>query len=129
AACETLAADLEEAAARVRALRDALWDRLASGVPGLALHRHRELRLPDTLNVRFRGGSGNAVLAGAPPAPARQGSACPPWDAAAVLRATGVARVEAVGAVGLTHGRSPTATDVGCAAEVLVRSWRQLARA
>jgi cysteine desulfurase len=131
AACEIAGHDLEEIAARVRVLRDALWGRLASGVPGLALHGHPELRLPNTLNVRFPRVSGNAVLAGAPEVAASTGSACHDGheSASSVILAMGVAPVEAVGAVRLTLGRSTTAMDVDCAGEALVRSWRRLAGA
>src|SRR5262249_61140482 len=66
AACEAAARDLEAMARRIRALRDGLWERLSLAVPGLALNGHRELRLPNTLNVRFPRTSGNAVLAGGP---------------------------------------------------------------
>jgi cysteine desulfurase len=37
AACEAVGRDLETAAARMRTLRDSLWDRLAAAVPGIAL--------------------------------------------------------------------------------------------
>jgi cysteine desulfurase len=131
AACEAAARDLEQIVARARRLRDALWDRIASGVPWLALHGHRELRLPNTLNVRFPGVSGNAVLAGAPEVAASTGSACHDGheSASPVILAMGVAAGEAVGAVRLTLGRSTTEDDIERAAKALVRSWRHLARA
>lgn len=47
-------------------LRNNLWRRLGDAIPGLALNGHPDLRLPNTLNVRFPGVSGDAVLAGAP---------------------------------------------------------------
>ncbi|HET6984203.1 MAG TPA: aminotransferase class V-fold PLP-dependent enzyme, partial [Myxococcaceae bacterium] len=65
-ACELVGRDLESTAARVKALRDLLWARLAAAIQGLALNGHRELRLPNTLNVRFPRVSGSAVLEGAP---------------------------------------------------------------
>ncbi len=77
AACEAVGRDLEAAASRMRALRDALWERLAAAVPGLALNGHRELRLPNTLNVRFPRATGDAVLAGAPEVAASTGLGVP----------------------------------------------------
>jgi cysteine desulfurase len=52
AACEAVGRDVDAAASRMRALRDSLWYRFAAAIPGLALNGHRELRLPNTLNVR-----------------------------------------------------------------------------
>lgn len=126
-ACAAAARDLEAVADRVRALRDTLWDRLAA-VPGLALNGHRNLRLPNTLNVRFPGVSGNAVLDGAPEIAASTGSACHEGhdSASAVILAMGVTPEQALGSVRLTLGRGTTENDVARAAETLVRSWRDL---
>ena len=74
-ACEVVTRDLAATAARLKALRDLLWERLASGVPGLVRNGHRELRLPNTLNVRFPRASGTAILEGAPEVAASTGSA------------------------------------------------------
>jgi cysteine desulfurase len=128
AACEAMGRDLEAAALRVRALRDALWERLATAIPGLALNGHRELRLPNTLNVRFPRASGSAVLAGAPAIAASTGSACHEGQesASAVILAMGVAAGEALGSVRLTLGRGTTEDEVARAGEALVRSWRQI---
>src|SRR5262249_45472847 len=62
-ACEAAARDLGAIAEHIKALRDALWERLSAAGPGLGLNGHRQLRLPNTLNVRFPRASGNAVLA------------------------------------------------------------------
>lgn len=126
AACEVVGRDLEIAAVRVRRMRDMLWERLASGVPGLALNGHRELRLPNTLNVRFPRVSGSTVLEGAPEVAASTGSACHEGheSASAVILAMGVEPEEALGSVRLTLGRGTTEEDVARASEALVRSWR-----
>ncbi|MCK6586613.1 MAG: cysteine desulfurase [Polyangiaceae bacterium] len=128
AACEAIRRDLTSASARMKRLRDLLWDRLASGVAGLALSGHRELRLPNTLNVRFPSVSGTAVLEGAPDVAASTGSACHEGQesASAVILAMGVAPQEALGSVRLTLGRSTTEGEVVRAADALVRSWRRL---
>ncbi len=125
AACEVLGRDLDAAASRMRGLRDALWERLAADVPGLRLNGHRELRLPNTLNIRFPEASGDAVLAGAPEIAAATGSACHEGQqtASAVILAMGVAPEDALGSVRLSLGRSTTQGDVARAAEALVRSW------
>jgi cysteine desulfurase len=127
-ACELVGRDLESTAARVKTLRELLWSRLAAAVPGLALNGHRELRLPNTLNVRFPRVSGSAVLEGAPEVAASTGSACHEGgeSASAVILAMGVPPDEALGSVRLTLGRSTTEDDVVRAAEALARSWRRL---
>ena len=127
-AIEVVTRDLEVTAARIRALRDLLWDRLASDVPGLALNGHRDLRLPNTLNVRFPRASGTAILEGAPEVAASTGSACHEGheSASAVILAMGIEPEEAVGSVRLTLGRGTTENDVVRAAEALVRSWKRL---
>jgi cysteine desulfurase len=129
-ACEVVTRDLEGTAARLRALRDLLWERLASGVPGLVLNGHRELRLPNTLNVRFPWASGTAILEGAPEVAASTGSACHDGQesASAVILAMGVPPEAAVGSVRLTLGRGTMEGHVVRAAEALVRSWKRLVR-
>jgi cysteine desulfurase len=130
AACEAAGRDLKIVAARMQSLRDLLWERLASGVPGLALNGHRELRLPNTLNVRFPRVSGDTVLEGAPELAASTGSACHEGheSASAVILAMGVEPEEALGAVRLTLGRSTTEDEVVRAAAALVGSWQRLTR-
>jgi cysteine desulfurase len=128
AACELVGRDLDEAAARMTKLRDALWEGLARAVPGLVLNGHRTLRLPNTLNVRFPGVKGDAVLAGAPEVAASTGSACHDGHdtASTVILAMGVPPDAALGSVRLTLGRGTTEADVRLAVESLGRSWSRL---
>lgn len=128
AACEAVGRDLDSMAARMQRLRDLLWQQLASGVDGLALNGHRELRLPNTLNVRFPRVSGNTVLEGAPEIAASTGSACHEGheSASAVILAMGVGPDEALGSVRLTLGRGTSEDDLVRAAEALVVAWRRL---
>ena len=128
-ACEIARTTLAKESARVRALRDELWSLLHAHIPGLALNGHDTLRLPNTLNVRFPGVSGTAVLAGAPGIAASTGSACHEGgeSASAVLLAMGLAADEALGSVRLSLGRATAAEDIHRAAELLIRSWKELA--
>jgi cysteine desulfurase len=125
-ACEIAARDLEAMSERTRALRELLWERLSASIPGLALNGHREQRLPNTLNIRFPGVMGRAVLEGAPHVAASTGSACHDGHetASAVVLAMGVAPREAVGSVRLTLGRGTTEHEVLAAAEALARAWQ-----
>jgi len=89
------------------------------------LNGHPELRLPNTLNVRFPGVSGNILLAHAPEIAASTGSACHAEDesASAVIKAMGLTEAEALGSVRLTLGRGTSAEDIGIAAESLERAF------
>ena len=129
-ACEIACSDMESVAARVVALRDDLWQRLESAVPGVKLNGHRTLRLPNTLNVRFPRASGNTILQGAPAIAAATGSACHAGgeSASAVILAMGIAPEDAVGSIRLTLGRGTTAADIAITANALVRSWRSALR-
>lgn len=127
-ACESAARDLEELSARLRRQRDALWVRLADAVPGLAKNGHPTERLPNTLNLRFPGAKGSAVLAGAPEVAASTGSACHEGheQASAVLLAMGLEAADALGSVRLSLGRSTTDEEVARAADALAKSWQRL---
>jgi cysteine desulfurase len=128
AACEAIGRDLESTAARMTALRDQLWDGLAEAIPGLARNGHRQLRLPNTLNVRFPGATGNAVLAGTPEIAASTGSACHDGHdrASEIVVAMGVDPIAALGSVRLTLGRSSSEAEVVRTVAALLRSWRRV---
>jgi len=115
-------------ALRICALRDRLWDRLKEQIPGLALNGHPVDRLPNTLNVRFPGVSGNALLAECPAVAASTGSACHEAkdSASAVILAMGIPPDEAAGSVRLTLGRGTTLDQIRQAAEALIKGWKGL---
>ncbi|MBX3246079.1 MAG: cysteine desulfurase [Myxococcales bacterium] len=125
-ACAAAERDLDELAARMQRLREALWERLVAAIPGLRLNGHPEQRLPNTLNIRFPDVSGDALLGGAPEVAASTGSACHAGHttASAVVTAMGVPPEEAIGSVRLTLGRHTSEDDLERAADALIRSWR-----
>ncbi len=127
-ACEIAQRDLDTVAARLRALRDQLWDLLRRQVPNIQLNGHATLRLPNTLNVRFPAVSGAALLNAAPEVAASTGSACHDGHetASSVLLAMGVPPAEALGSVRLTLGRTTTADDIKRASEALIRAWQTI---
>lgn len=124
-ACALAERRLASAEGEVRRLRDRLWERLRGAIPGVALHGHDTERLPNTLNVRFPGASGSAVLAAAPEIAASTGSACHEGGevASAVLLAMGLTEAEALGAVRLSVGSTTTEAEIDAAAEALVRAF------
>lgn len=120
--------EMDELGARMLGLRELLWGRLSAAIPGLAINGHVELRLPNTLNIRFPGVSGDAVLAGAPEIAASTGSACDAGETAAskVILAMGVPAEEALGSVRLSLGRGTREEDVERAAQVLIGVWERI---
>jgi cysteine desulfurase len=126
AACAMAQHDLDEQGARVRALRDRLWEQLAQAIPQLALNGHVDNRLPNTLNVRFPQASGEALLAATPQIAASTGSACHDGDesASAVLLAMGIPAKAALGSIRLTLGRATTGSEIDRAASALASAWR-----
>jgi cysteine desulfurase len=128
AACALAFQDQAKVAHGMQTLRDLLWERLVKAVPGLALSGHPTLRLPNTLNVRFPGVSGTALLAEAPEVAASTGSACHDGheQASKVILAMGVGSEQALGAVRLTLGRDTVEEEIVRAADALVRAWRAL---
>ena len=128
AACDILGRDLDQAAARMRALRDSLWERLVGAIPEVVWNGGGAPLLPNTLNARFPRVPGARLLAGASEIVASTGSACHEGHetASSVILAMGVAADDALGSVRLTLGRSTTSAEIARAADALLRSWREL---
>jgi cysteine desulfurase len=127
AACAVARRGLPEATARLRQLRDRLWERLRAGLgERVALNGHPERRLPNTLNANFVGHVGAELLAKVPEVAASTGSACHEGRVtqSPVLCAMGVPPDVGRGALRLTVGRFTTEEQVDRAAEALVRAAR-----
>lgn len=121
---------LSEAAVRLQRLRNALHERLASGVPGLELNGHPEHRLPNTLHVSFPGVSGRSLLEAArAEVAASVGSACHSREDAVsgVLAAMGIDAPRAMGAVRFSVGMMTTQAEIERSGRSLVIAWQSLA--
>ncbi len=129
-ACAVVHRDLAVQGRRINDLRNRLWHRLKDQISGLALNGHPVDRLPNTLNVRFPGVSGNALLAACKTIAASTGSACHEAEtsASAVILAMGIPEEEALGSVRLTLGRSNSQDDINRAADALIDAWQHLSR-
>jgi cysteine desulfurase len=126
-ACAVARRSLPEATARLRQLRDRLWERLRAGLgERVVLNGHPERRLPNTLNASFVGHVGAELLAKVPEVAASTGSACHEGQVtqSPVLCAMGVPPQVGRGALRLTVGRFTTEEQVDRAAEALVRAAR-----
>jgi cysteine desulfurase len=122
--------DLVRESERQRVLRDQLHAALRTHVPALRLTGHIAQRLPNTLNVRFPGVRGTALLQACPDLAASTGSACHAFGEtpSAVLLAMDIAPLDALGAVRLSVGRATTSEDIGRAADALGAAWRSLSK-
>lgn len=120
--------DLSAWTAHVRELRDQFWTLLCERIPGLVLNGHVSERLPNTLNVRFPGVSGTALLTATPEIAASTGSACHDGQESpsTVVLAMGVPAAEAIGSVRLTLGRGTTGEDINRATDALSKAWRAI---
>jgi cysteine desulfurase len=104
---------------RVRILRDLLHHRLDELLPGrVQLNGHRDLRLPNTLNVSITGVTGDDLLAAIPGIAAATGAACHSAtpEPSPVLLAMGHDPGRALSALRLTLGRWTTRDDIEKAA-------------
>jgi len=129
-ACDIARRDLSTWTARVCELRDLLLTLLRERIPGLVLNGHVSERLPNTLNARFPGVSGTALLEATPEIAASTGSACHDGheSPSTVVLAMGVPAAEAAGSVRLTLGRGTTREDITRAADALSKAWRAIRR-
>lgn len=127
----TLASDgLAENAARMRALRDLLMNGLVSAIPETRINGTTEARLPNNVNVSFRGIEGEAVLLrlDLEGIAASSGSACTAGslDPSHVLTAIGLSREEAKGSLRLTLGTQTTEAEIREVLEKLPRIVEEL---
>jgi cysteine desulfurase len=127
-ACEMARLELDRESNRVSGLRDQLCEMLMEAVPGLMVNGGEADRLPNTLNLRFPGISGNALLAACPGIAASTGSACHAGgdSASEVILAMGVPESSALGSVRLSLGRQNTFAEIETAASELIAGWQKL---
>jgi cysteine desulfurase len=98
-------------APQLRELRDRFWDGLQEAFGDrVTLNGHPAARLPNTLNVNFRGRSGAEILGRLPQVAASTGSACHAGSVtlSPVLAAMGVPLEEGMGAIRFSLGRATT---------------------
>jgi cysteine desulfurase len=113
--CEIAKRDLQKNSRQMRATRDRLHEGLRSTVEELKLNGHPELRLPNTLNVSFRGIAANELLAAVEDrVAASAGSACHAGsvEISPVLKAMHVPEQWARGVIRLSTGRMTTESEI-----------------
>ena len=127
-ACAAAMRDAEWLEELLAMMRARLWDRLREKVPGIALNGDPEGRVPNTLNVRFPGVTGPALLAAATEVSASTSAACRDGAdvASAVILAMGIPHEEALGSVRLSLGRHNTDAEIDRAADALAAAWQKV---
>lgn len=107
---------------RVQTLRDAFWNKLQHEFGAhVSLNGHPEHRLPNTLNVSFRGEQGYEILDRMPNVAASTGSACHAGhlQISPVLAAMDVPDDVGRGAVRFSLGRGTTSREIDLTVEAL----------
>lgn len=116
AACALAQSDLDANAERMRVVRDRLEKEILGEIPDTWVNGSREHRLPNVLNVGFKGCEGQRIGVGLDAAgiAVSTGSTCASGDSEAspVLVALGQSHAAAISAVRFSLGRGNTEDDV-----------------
>ena len=116
-ACELVSRNLDQYQTRMTEMRDRLQEGLKERFPTLHVNGHPEKRLPNTLNVGFRGLEANTILSELSTVAASAGAACHSdrVDISPVIQAMGVPLEYAMGTIRFTVGRNTTAEEIDLA--------------
>ena len=128
-ACEIAQRDLEKNMAHMEMLRDRLHGGLSDRLPDVHLNGHHRMRLPNTLNISFRGLEANRILAEiANEVAASAGAAChsDTVEISHVLEAMDIPLEWAKGTLRFSVGRMTTAADIDRAVQVVVAAINKL---
>jgi cysteine desulfurase len=115
---------------RILTLREQLYSRLTELLPGVELNGHPTERLPNTLNISFKGIAGADLLERIPEIAASIGAACHDGKSvlSGVLAAMGLSSERNIGAVRFSLGKETTEDEVARVAELVAVQVEQLRR-
>ncbi len=121
-ACAIAEREMAAEDARIRGLRDRLYDGITGGIAGVSLNGDLEHRLAGNLNLGFAGVGGESLLAALEDLAVSSGSACTSAsiEPSYVLRALGVDEELADGSIRFGIGRFTTAAEIDYAVECVV---------
>ncbi|MGC4028712.1 MAG: cysteine desulfurase family protein [Steroidobacteraceae bacterium] len=128
-ACRLARAALPEAARRMAALRERLWQGLGA-LPGVQLNGHPLRHAPHILNVSFAGVEGESLFRGLPGLALSTGSACNSASAepSYVLRALGRDTQQAQASLRLSFGPRTTEAEIDAAIAQVAARYQHLRR-
>lgn len=128
-ACEIAGRDLRAHGEHMQRMRDRLHEGLTSRLSDIRLNGHRDKRLPNTLNISFKGLEANRILEelGLDLA-ASAGAACHSdrTEVSHVLRAMGIPLEWAMGTLRFSVGRMTTEEEIDQAIGVVVHAVKKL---
>jgi cysteine desulfurase len=126
-AAEIARAQMDKEGARLRTLRDRLWEGL-SQLDGVHLNGHATERVPNILNVSIEGVEGESLLLGMPEIAVSTGSACSSatQEPSYVLRAIGRGDALAQSSLRFSLGRFTRDADIELAIAAVTREVRRL---
>ncbi len=127
-ACGIAGQEHETDAKHVARLRERLWRRLSLELDEVWLNGHPERRVPGNLNLSFVGLEAQALLVALPEVALSSGSACTSAnpEPSHVIRALGVGKARALGAVRFGIGRSNTEQEIDAVVELLVQQVKRI---
>ncbi|HRY16596.1 MAG: IscS subfamily cysteine desulfurase [Candidatus Competibacteraceae bacterium] len=119
--------EMDAEQARVRFLRDRLWQAFAA-LEAVELNGHPQDNVAGIFNVSFMGVAAEAVLAALPEIAVSTGSACTSAtnELSHVLRAMGVDRLRARAAIRFSLGRFTTVEEVDYTASAVIKAVNRL---
>jgi cysteine desulfurase len=124
-ACEVAQRDLKKNMVHFRKMRDMLYSSISGQIPWVKLNGHPELRLPNTLNLSFRGLEANILLSEMElnGIAVSAGAAChtDSIDISPVLTAIGLETDFAMGTIRFSTGRHTTEDEITKASEIITR--------
>ena len=129
-ACELAAADLDDEAVRLAALRDRLQRGLSEAFPAARINGHPRLRLPNTLSISFPDLTASAIINHTPEVAVSAGAACHGDGGVTispVLAAMGVPEKFALGTIRISVGRMTSDEDVAAGLAAVIRGVRTAA--
>jgi cysteine desulfurase len=122
-ACEIARTKGASVIAEVKRLRDRFYNKVVSKLENVLLNGHPTERLPNTLNLSFRGCDGQQILTTTGIA-ASLGAAChtSSREPSAVLAAMGAGREDALGAIRFSFGKFTSEEQVDRAADLIINA-------
>ena len=124
-ACEIARRDMAKNLAHMQRMRELLHGKLMEQIPNVKLNGHPQLRLPNTLNVSFKGIEANMIISEMEREgiAASAGAAChtDSVDVSQVLKAINLSTDFAMGTIRFSVGRYTTADEVSKASEAVAR--------
>ncbi len=126
-ACEIAKRDLSENLARLKLMRDKLYNSIISEVPEVKLNGHPVLRLPNTLSLSFKNMEANKLLANMPEVAVSAGAACHTGgiDISSVLEAMKVPKDFAMGTLRFSVGKHTTYSEINQASSFIIKTIKE----